>query len=150
MLFTELLISRLRNAGIPAFPAYARKCREIPAEARFVTVAKNKTDYYPPIAMQKQFAVPFSCQFRICMYASPEQDIDAFSEQVQDILLNILISKNCNVRSVQHIGQRYDAQTDRMTEECILCLSGMLYCTPEEEANANTPGSNTAAAADSA
>lgn len=128
----ETLIRLLREAGIQAFPVYPEKRRPIPPHGCFVTLSDEKSDFTEPLPAGTGCVFPFVSRLHVRAYGNAEGSIRSISEQTETVLLDILTAEHCDIRSVQRGVITYDKTADRLSQETIFFIRGLMYCMPDE------------------
>ena len=133
---TELLCSAivdaLREKGIPAFPEFPAQLPPVPASKWFVTVSAEHTESDEPVfSGRTQPAVPVTVWLRLRVHSQTDTDLRRISDTAAQTAADVLRDLHCDVRKTERGEIRWQKPVDRLEQEYLAVICGLLR--PEEE-----------------
>ncbi|MBP0967057.1 MAG: hypothetical protein J5722_05460 [Oscillospiraceae bacterium] len=130
------LIAALEEHGIRAFPEFPERLLPIPENRCFVTVSAEQYETGEPVLLPEQgAAVPVSIRLRVRSHAYTWESIRAVTAQAEHCMQAVFDEMNLDVRRTVRGEITYQKTPDRLEQECLVMIHGMLYREEEDDAD---------------
>lgn len=130
---TDQVLSALNAEGIPAFREFPQPERKLPAGVFFVTAAVSGVECGVPVPCENGTATPVVMSVRLRYHCRTDADLALHTAQADEILLRVLRNVNCGIRKMIRGEIRYPKQLDRLEQETVFVIDGMLWDITEGE-----------------
>lgn len=130
---TALLLSALNEQGILAFREFPQSDRGLPAALFFVTAAVSDLECGAKVCGVHGAVRPVRLTVRLRYLCRPHADLHMYTEQADAALYGVLRDADWNIRKISRGEIRYQKQLDRLEQETLLVMDGVLRDSTAEE-----------------
>ena len=130
------LIAALEEQGIRAFPEFPERLLPVPENRCFVTVSAEQTETGEPVLLPEHGdAVPVSIRLRVRSHACTWERIRAVTAQAERCMLTVFNEMRLDVRRTVRGEITYQKALDRLEQEIMVMIHGMLYREEDDDAD---------------
>ena len=134
-LCTEL-IAALEAEGIRAFPEFPERLLPVPENRCFVTVSAEQSETGDPVILPAHgAAVPVIIRLRVRSHACTWDSIRAVTEQAERCMQTMFDSLRLDVRRTVRGEITYQKTLDRLEQEIMVMIHGMLFGEEDDSAD---------------